>query len=184
MEETGRFLEVAAGQKQLPVSKSRFVGNLWVWEVARIGAVCIGPDWPYGVVISVLIACISGLYVSVVIPSIPDQIQWLSWLLPAALVLSYLFLFLSNPGIPLSLLRGHTSASNCDSCGAESLTGRQHCPVCGICINGYDHHCPFAGKCIGAGNKCVFVLFVCCFYAAVLGIVLWGIFIAKHREER
>jgi hypothetical protein len=109
MEETGRFLEVAEGQKQLPVSKSRFVGNVWVWEVARVGAVCIGPDWPYGVVVSVLLACTSGLYASVVIPSIPDQMQWLSWLLPAALVLSYLFLFLSNPGIPLSLLQGHKS---------------------------------------------------------------------------
>ena len=184
MEESGGFLEIVERKQAKTAQKGRLVGQLWIYEFSKARIVCIGPDWPYAVVTFALIACIAGLYALAVMPSTPAALQPFSWLFVVPLPLSYLCLFLSNPGVPDVLLQGDLASAGCPSCGAPSHPGRQHCSVCAVCIDGFDHHCPFAGKCIGEGNKRVFVCFVGSLYAAVLGVVLWGIFVAEHPKGR
>lgn len=184
MEESGVFLEIAERETSKTSQKGRMIGELWIYEVWKSRIVCIGPDWPYGVVLIALIACISGLYALAVIPSVPASLQPLFWLFPVPLPLFYLALFLSDPGVPASLLQGGLVSSGCATCKVPSFPGRQHCSVCEVCIDGFDHHCPFAGKCIGQGNKRLFACFVGSLYGAVLGIVLWAVFVAKHPSGR
>lgn len=80
-------------------------------------------------------------------------------------VLSFLILFLINPGYPkitTESLRGNKDMKYCDKCEIwyNPEKNVEHCDICDICIEEFDHHCSWAGKCIGKGDKCFFRLFV------------------------
>ena len=84
--------------------------------------------------------------------------------------LSYLIVYLINPGIPerkyASKFFKDRSNKNkyikCTKCNIIMLKSSMigHCIYCDVCVIKQDHHCPWTGKCIGKNNRFFFLGFI------------------------
>ena len=119
-----------------------------------------------------------------------DTVKYLTTTVFVIYIISYIFLFLINPGIPgreyykknIKLTKeekkNYRKCSKCNIIIPKSLKV-VHCQKCEICIIHQDHHCPWSSKCIGEYNISIFNLFciMLCVYLIFLFISLITCFI-------
>ena len=86
-------------------------------------------------------------------------------------LISFLIVFLNNPGIPgrehykntfrFEKEEDKINYQKCSTCNIiiPKTFKIIHCQKCGICIIKQDHHCPWTGKCIGKRNIKFFYIF-------------------------
>lgn len=117
-----------------------------------------------------------------------------------AIILPYIFLYLSAAGDPGTIEPGNHADSmalypydftlfhpgnECHTCRLLKPARSKHCSICKRCISKSDHHCIFINNCVGSNNQRWFVLLllttgILTAYGAALGM---GIMIAKMRTR-
>ena len=100
-------------------------------------------------------------------------------------IISFVFLFLKNPGIPSReyykknfKITGEERKNykKCSKCNIIIPKDFEvvHCQMCEVCVKKQDHHCPWSSKCIGENNLIIFQVFLC-FLTIFLVFLLIGL---------
>ena len=101
----------------------------------------------------------------------------------SSFLISFLFSFLINPGIPerkyykKEVIKNKNDLSKyteCDKCCilVPKTFNVGHCIYCDICIKNQEHHCVWIGKCIGRYTKIPFYLFLICISCYLINSIL------------
>ncbi|CAD8191868.1 unnamed protein product [Paramecium octaurelia] len=158
-EETNGILEIENDQPFKP-----HYGNNFMFKFSDgQPQITIGPHWPLS--LCVIISIILGTYFISTTIYLKSGI-WASLasiLSSLILEVSFLRVFLKNPGVNFTLTEVTRTEKSCQPCKLKKELGTYHCFECDICVRGYDHHCPWVGKCIGEGNIIEFQLFLLSF---------------------
>ena len=104
-------------------------------------------------------------------------------------IISYILIFILNPGIPQKELwienyfknRNSTSISGdgdsyriCNICKIvrRNSDNTHHCEECNICIKGVEHHCSWISKCISSKNKKLYFIFLISTFSLIIYFIL------------
>ena len=162
--------------KNNKIFKANRKGNMLMMLYNKNGEplIVIGPHWPFTICMMTFIDTITFCYFYFLKNLIPTFVYYLGLLIAIFQILSYIIIFLKNPGIPPKELwmenyfkEKHDlddvgSYRICNVCKIIMKTNddTDHCEECNICVIGADHHCPWTSKCIGRNNIKMFYIFL------------------------
>lgn len=171
-------------QKSKNIFKSTRKGNMFMCLYTSLGEplIVIGPHWPFALFMMTFIDTSIFFYFYFLWSSLNIIIRYIGVLVCSTQVISYFFVFITNPGIPTKDLwienyfkEKHEeddmgSYRICNVCKIimKNKDDTDHCHDCDICIVGVDHHCPWTSKCIGKKNIKLFYVFTGSTFALII----------------
>ena len=151
--------------------------------------IVIGPHWPFTICVMIFIDAIIFFYFHFLKNLLYYTVYKIGLYISFAQILSYVLIFILNPGIPQKELwienyfknRNSTSISDdgdsyriCNICKIvrRNKDNTQHCEECNICIKGVEHHCSWISKCISSKNKRLYFVFLISTFLLLLYFIL------------
>ena len=165
-------------KKRLASMKATRKGNMIMMCYNSSGEplIAIGPHWPFTICMMLFMNMFIFFYFHFLKNYLNDTVRKVGLGISFIQILSYILIFLLNPGIPQKDLwienyfknRNASSSEDIDSyriCNICKIVRRNsdntvHCEKCNICIKGLDHHCSWIGTCIGIRNYSLFFFFI------------------------
>ncbi len=143
--------------------KSKFFlrkGNCYLfWKSDGNYVFSIGPEW-YISTLGMILTFIIGLIILHFLFEIMGEFsKYLYLFFFVSIILLYIYLALSNPGIYVGEKNVIFDEISCFKCNTPISLKAYHCDDCDVCVEHYDHHCIWIGKCVGKNNIEFFYLF-------------------------
>ena len=150
--------------------------------------IVIGPHWPFTICMMLFINAIIFFYFHFLKNILHNTIKNIGLGISFVQILSYLLIFLVNPGVPPKDLwienyfKNKNSSSSdeigsyriCNICKIimKNVDNTVHCEECNICIKGQDHHCSWISKCISQKIKKLYFVFLASTFSLLIYFVL------------
>ena len=151
--------------------------------------IVIGPHWPFTICMMLFINAIIFFYFHFLKNILHNTIKNIGLGISFVQILSYLLIFLVNPGVPPKDLwienyfKNKNSSSSSDEIGSyricnickiimKNVDNTVHCEECNICIKGEDHHCSWISKCISQKIKKLYFVFLASTFSLLIYFVL------------
>ena len=111
------------------------------------------------------------------------MVKYLTTFIFLIYTISFIILFLKNPGIPnreyykknfklnSDEKKNYRKCSKCNIIIPKSLKV-VHCERCEICIKNQDHHCPWTSKCVGENNITLFNIFTSSLFIFLMALFI------------
>ena len=151
--------------------------------------VVIGPHWPFTICVMIFIDAIIFFYFHFLKNLLHYTVYKIGLFISFTQIISYILIFILNPGIPQKELwienyfknRNSTSISGdgdsyriCNICiiVRRNSDNTHHCEECNICIKGVEHHCSWISKCISSKNKKLYFIFLISTFSLIVYFIL------------
>lgn len=122
--------------------------------------IVIGPQWYvflFGFIIFTAFECF--IY-SILWEKSKGVLYFVGCIINLVQLVTYLFLFLSNPGIVVRPANKDEAMCRYCQCVKYVNQHQRHCQICDACFLNLDHHCPWTSKCVGYRNVFLFRAFI------------------------
>ena len=177
-------------KKKTPTYKTTRKGNMIMMCYNSNGEplIVIGPHWPFTICMMIFINTITFFYFHFLKNILHNIVKNIGLGISCVQIMSYILIFLINPGIPQKELwienyfKSKTSSSSddigsyriCNICKIimKNSDNTQHCEECNICIKGVDHHCSWISKCVTKKTKKLFFIFLISTFLLLIYFVL------------
>ena len=162
-------------KKIIPMKATR-KGNMIMMCYNKNGEplIVIGPHWPFTLCMICFINLSNLFCYYFFFDSLPDPIKIMGIIIFLLQSLSYLIIFIMNPGIPpkeLWIENYFKNRSNQNEIGSYKICNickiimrtndnTKHCEECNMCIMGLEYHCSWISKCVSKKNKKIYYVFL------------------------
>ena len=132
--------------------------------------VVIGPHWPFTICVMIFIDAIIFFYFHFLKNLLHYTVYKIGLFISFTQIISYILIFILNPGIPQKELwiENYFKNRNSTSISGDGDSYR----ICNICIKGVEHHCSWISKCISSKNKKLYFIFLISTFSLIVYFIL------------
>ena len=174
-------------KKIIPMKATR-KGNMIMMFYNKNGEplIVIGPHWPFTLCMICFINLTNFFLYYFFYESLFDSLKIIGIIIVFIQSLSYLIIFIMNPGIPPKELwienyfKNRSNQSEigsykiCNICKIIMRTNdnTKHCEECNMCIMGLENHCSWISKCVSKKNKKIYYVFLVSTFSLIVYYVI------------